>query len=62
MKNEKENCQLKLDSNYTWRDMDRDPHTRIITTSYIFLVDSSTLNVKTSDEANDAKWMKVSCK
>lgn len=43
-------------------DVDRDKRTRIITTSYMSLVDSSTLNVKADDDADDAKWFAVSCK
>lgn len=47
---------------YTWGDTDRDPRTRVISTSYITLVDSSLLDIKASDDADDAKWFTVSIK
>lgn len=47
---------------YTWGDLGRDPRTRIISTSYMSLVDSSLLDIKPSDDADDAKWFTVSCK
>lgn len=47
---------------YSWGDVGRDKRTRIISTSYMSLVDSSTLNVKADDDADDAKWFTVSCK
>lgn len=47
---------------YSWGDVDRDKRTRIISTSYMSLVDSSSLNVKADDDADDAKWFTVSCK
>jgi len=39
----------------------QDPRTRIISVSYMALVDSSNLNIKASDDADDAKWFTVSC-
>jgi len=42
-------------------DVNRDPRTRIISVSYMALVDSSNLNIKASDDADDAKWFTVSC-
>lgn len=53
---------IYMEQLYTWGDVDRDPRTRIISTSYMSLVDSSTLNVKASDDADDAKWFTVTCK
>jgi len=53
---------IYMEQLYTWGDVDRDKRTRIITTSYMSLVDSSTLNVKADDDADDAKWFAVSCK
>lgn len=47
---------------YTWGDVARDRRTRVISASYMSLVDSSTLDIKASDDADDAKWFTVSCK
>lgn len=53
---------IYIEQLYTWGDVGRDPRTRIISASYMSLVDSSTLEVKASDDADDAKWFTVSCK
>jgi ADP-ribose pyrophosphatase len=53
---------IYMEQLYTWGDVNRDPRTRVISTSYLSLVDSSTLDVKASDDADDAKWFTVSCK
>lgn len=53
---------IYMEQLYTWGDVGRDPRTRIISTSYMSLVDSSVLNVKANDDAEDAKWFTVSCK
>lgn len=53
---------IYMEQLYTWGDVDRDPRTRIITTSYMALVDSQALNIKASDDADDAKWFDVSYK
>jgi ADP-ribose pyrophosphatase YjhB (NUDIX family) len=47
---------------YTWGDVARDPRTRIISTSYMALVDSNSLNVMADDDADDAKWFSVEYK
>lgn len=47
---------------YTWGDVARDPRTRIISTSYMALVDSNSLDVKADDDADDAKWFSVEYK
>lgn len=44
---------------YTWGDVGRDPRTRVISTSYMTLADSSTMNIVASDDADDAKWFSV---
>lgn len=51
---------IYMEQLYTWGDVDRDLRTRIISTSYMSLVDSSTLEIKASDDADDAKWFTVS--
>ncbi|TYQ16703.1 UNVERIFIED_CONTAM: ADP-ribose pyrophosphatase YjhB (NUDIX family) [Acetivibrio alkalicellulosi] len=53
---------IYMEQLYSWGDVDRDLRTRIISTSYMSLVDSSSLDVKASDDADDAKWFTVSCK
>lgn len=53
---------IYMEQLYTWGDVNRDPRTRVISTSYLSLVDSSTLDIKASDDADDAKWFTVFCK
>lgn len=53
---------IYMEQLYTWGDVDRDRRTRVISASYMSLVDSSTLDIKASDDADDAKWFTVSCK
>jgi 8-oxo-dGTP diphosphatase len=47
---------------YTWGNIARDPRTRVVSTSYMSLIDSSTLDIKASDDADDAQWFTISCK
>lgn len=47
---------------YTWSDVKRDPRMRVISTSYISLVDRKSFTVKADDDADDAKWFTVKCK
>lgn len=44
---------------YTWGDVDRDPRTRVISCSYMALVDSAKLNIVAGDDADDAKWFNI---
>jgi 8-oxo-dGTP diphosphatase len=44
---------------YTWGDVNRDPRTRVISCSYMALVDCSSLEVKAGDDADDAGWFNV---
>ncbi len=53
---------LYMEQLYTWGDVSRDPRTRVISTSYMSLVESSTLDIRASDDADDAKWFTVSCR
>lgn len=53
---------IYMEQLYTWGDVARDPRTRVISASYMSLVDSSTLDIKGSDDADDAKWFTVICK
>jgi ADP-ribose pyrophosphatase YjhB (NUDIX family) len=53
---------IYMEQLYTWGAVDRDPRSRIISTSYMSLVDSAALNIKASDDADDAAWFTVSYK
>ena len=53
---------IYMEQLYTWGDVDRDRRTRIISTSYLSLVDCSTLDIKADDDADDARWFTVTCK
>jgi 8-oxo-dGTP diphosphatase len=53
---------IYMEQLYTWGSIARDPRARVISASYMSLVDSSTLDIKASDDAEDAKWFTVSCK
>lgn len=46
---------------YTWGSVDRDPRTRVISCSYMSLVDSSRLRIRAGAGAWEAKWFKVNC-
>ncbi len=51
-----------LEQLYTWGDVDRDPRMRVISTSYMALVDKKSLKIKAGDDAEDAKWFSVEAK
>ncbi len=53
---------IYMEQLYTWGEVHRDPRTRVISCSYMSLVDSSTLDIKARDDADAAKWFTVSCK
>jgi ADP-ribose pyrophosphatase YjhB (NUDIX family) len=44
---------------YTWGEVKRDPRMRVISTSYLSLVDSSKLTLSAGDDASDARWFTV---
>lgn len=52
---------IYMEQLYTWGDVDRDPRTRIISTAYMSLVDGSSLDIRSGDDADDAQWFTVSC-
>lgn len=54
--------EIYMEQLYTWGEVARDPRTRIISTSYLSLVDSTSLYIKANDDADDARWFTVSCK
>lgn len=50
---------IYMEQLYTWGDVQRDPRTRVISVSYLALVDSSKLNIQAGDDAAEAKWFSV---
>lgn len=50
-------CQL-----HTWGNADRDPRTRIVTTTYLAVIDQSSVEVQAGDDAADAAWFDVAVK
>lgn len=53
---------IYMEQLYTWGEVHRDPRTRVISCSYMSLVDSTTLDIKARDNADAAEWFTVSCK
>lgn len=51
---------IYLEQLYTWSDPNRDPRTRVISCSYLSLVDSSRLAICGGDDAEEAAWFSVS--
>ncbi|MNE36420.1 bifunctional nicotinamide mononucleotide adenylyltransferase/ADP-ribose pyrophosphatase [compost metagenome] len=50
---------IYMEQLYTWGDVKRDPRMRVISCSYMALVDRTTLNVQAGDDAADAAWFEV---
>lgn len=53
---------IYMEQLYTWGDVERDPRMRVISSSYLSLVEKEKLNVQASDDAADARWFSVDCK
>lgn len=53
---------LYMEQLYTWGDRDRDPRTRVISTSYLALVPKEQLNFEAGDDAAEAKLFAVKLK
>jgi ADP-ribose pyrophosphatase YjhB (NUDIX family) len=53
---------IYMEQLFTWGEVERDPRMRVISTSYMALVDSTVLDIRANDDADDAKWFTVSCK
>lgn len=51
---------LYMEQLFTWGDVGRDPRTRVISSSYMALVDRASLDVQAGDDAADARWFEVS--
>ncbi len=50
---------IYMEQLYTWGEVDRDPRTRVISSSYMALVDSNYLNIKAGSHEDDARWFNV---
>lgn len=50
---------IYMEQLYTWGEVERDPRMRVISSSYMALVDRTTLNVQAGDDAADAAWFEV---
>lgn len=48
-----------LEQLYTWGDVNRDPRMRVVSTSYMALVNKGDINVKAGDDAADAAWFTI---
>ena len=53
---------IYLEQLYSWGDPNRDPRTRIISTSYMGLVDSEKFQIKSGGSTQDANWFTVTLK
>lgn len=51
--------EIYIEQLYTWSDVDRDPRTRVISVSYIALIDSETLSAKAGRQIEEVKWISV---
>lgn len=50
---------IPVEQLYTWGEYWRDPRSRIITTSFLALVDETVETIKAGDDAADAAWMDI---
>jgi len=50
---------IYMEQLYTWGDVHRDPRTRVISCSYMALVDSTAQKVQAGDDAAEAGWVKL---
>jgi ADP-ribose pyrophosphatase YjhB (NUDIX family) len=50
---------IYMEQLYTWGDVLRDPRTRVISSSYMALVDSSRLEIRAGDDAAEARWFNI---
>ena len=52
--------EVYLEQLYTFSEPDRDPRTRVMSCSYMALIDSSRVQVKAGDDADQAAWFQAS--
>lgn len=51
-----------LEQLYTWGDVKRDPRMRVVSTSYMALVNKEDINAKAGDDAAEVAWFNISKK
>jgi ADP-ribose pyrophosphatase YjhB (NUDIX family) len=51
---------IYMEQLYTWGEVNRDPRTRVISSAYMALVDSSYLSIKAGYDEDDATWFNIS--
>lgn len=51
---------IYMEQLYTWGEVGRDPRTRVVSSSYMALVDSKSLNITAGEDETDASWFNVS--
>lgn len=50
---------IYMEQLYTWGNVNRDPRTRVISASYMALVDSASLQIKAGEDAAEAEWFNI---
>ncbi len=50
---------IYMEQLYTWGAVERDPRTRVISTAYMALADSTSQHIEAGDDARDARWFKL---
>lgn len=50
---------IYMEQLYTFGDVNRDPRTRVISCSYMALIDSNSIEVKAGEDADEVKWFAV---
>ncbi|AKA69714.1 NUDIX hydrolase [Clostridium scatologenes] len=50
---------IYMEQLYTWGEVNRDPRTRVISSSYMALIDSNSLSIKAGCHEEDAAWFNV---
>lgn len=50
---------IYMEQLYTWGEINRDPRTRVISSSYMALIDSNSLSIKAGCDEEDAAWFNV---
>ncbi|MDS0528026.1 NUDIX hydrolase [Clostridium sp. SHJSY1] len=51
-----------LEQLYTWGEVNRDPRMRVVSTSYMALVNKEDINPKAGDDADEVEWFDISKK
>lgn len=51
---------IYMEQLYTWSEVNRDPRTRVMSVSFLALINKDAGNVRAGDDAKDAAWFKIS--